>query len=70
MPCAVGVQHVVNVNEETLQDVMDSIGMTEGFDVGLEMSGAAPAMRQMINRMNNGGKIALLGIAPTEFAVD
>ncbi len=44
--------------------------MTEGFDVGLEMSGAAPAMRDMIDVMNNGGKIALLGIAPVEFAVD
>nr|WP_299926750.1 L-threonine 3-dehydrogenase [uncultured Pelagimonas sp.] len=65
-----GVQHVVDVSNETLADLMPQIGMTEGFDVGLEMSGAAPAMRQMINRMNNGGKIALLGIAPTEFAVD
>ncbi len=65
-----GVQHVVDVSNNTLHDVMDDIGMTEGFDVGLEMSGAAPAMRQMISRMNNGGKIALLGIAPTEFAVD
>ena len=65
-----GVQHVVNAKEETLADVMDRIGMTEGFDVGLEMSGAAPAMRDMIDIMNNGGRIALLGIAPTEFAVD
>ncbi len=65
-----GVQHVVDISNNTLHDVMDDIGMTEGFDVGLEMSGAAPAMRQMISRMNNGGKIALLGIAPTEFAVD
>lgn len=65
-----GVQHVVNATEETLSDVMTRIGMTEGFDVGLEMSGAAPAMRDMIDKMNNGGKIALLGIAPTEFAVD
>ena len=65
-----GVQHVVDVQHQTLRDVMQDIGMTEGFDVGLEMSGAAPAMRQMIGRMNNGGKIALLGIAPTEFAVD
>ena len=65
-----GVQHVVNAAEETLSDVMTRIGMTEGFDVGLEMSGAAPAMRDMIDKMNNGGKIALLGIAPTEFAVD
>lgn len=65
-----GVQHVVDVSTENLRDVMDQIGMTEGFDVGLEMSGAAAAMRQMIARMNNGGKIALLGIASTEFAVD
>jgi threonine 3-dehydrogenase len=65
-----GVQHVVNAAEETLSDVMTRVGMTEGFDVGLEMSGAAPAMRDMIDKMNNGGKIALLGIAPTEFAVD
>ena len=65
-----GVQHVVDVSREHLRDVMYEIGMTEGFDVGLEMSGAADALRQMIARMNNGGKIALLGIAPTEFAVD
>ncbi len=64
------VQHVVNAAQEDLRDVMASLGMTEGFDVGLEMSGAAPAMRDMIDKMNNGGKIALLGIAPTEFAVD
>jgi threonine 3-dehydrogenase len=65
-----GVQHVVNATEEDLNDVMARLGMTEGFDVGLEMSGAAPAMRDMIDKMNNGGEIALLGIAPTEFAVD
>ena len=65
-----GVQHVVDVSAEQLRDVMDEIGMTEGFDVGLEMSGASAAMQQMIARMNNGGKLALLGIAPTEFAVD
>ncbi len=65
-----GVQHVVNAQETPLREIMDQLGMTEGFDVGLEMSGAAPAMRDMIDTMNNGGKIALLGIAPTEFAVD
>lgn len=65
-----GVQYVVDVSKTSLRDVMGDIGMNEGFDVGLEMSGAAPAMRQMIERMNNGGKLALLGIAPTEFAVD
>ncbi len=65
-----GVKHVVNAEKQDLKDVMLELGMTEGFDVGLEMSGAAPAMRDMIDKMNNGGKIALLGIAPTEFAVD
>lgn len=65
-----GVQTVVNAKEEKLTDVMAQLGMTEGFDVGLEMSGSAPAMRDMIGTMNNGGKIALLGIAPTEFSVD
>lgn len=65
-----GVKHVVNAEHENLNDVMASLGMTEGFDVGLEMSGAAHALRDMIDKMNNGGKIALLGIAPTEFAVD
>jgi len=65
-----GVQHVVDVGRQQLQDVMRDLGMTEGFDVGLEMSGASQAMQQMIRNMNNGGKVALLGIAPTEFAVD
>ena len=65
-----GVKHVVNAAQQDLSDVMKDLGMNEGFDVGLEMSGAAPALRDMIDKMNNGGKIALLGIAPTEFAVD
>lgn len=67
---SMGLRHVVNAAEEDLADVMVRLGMREGFDVGLEMSGAAPALRDMIDKMNNGGKIALLGIAPTEFSVD
>lgn len=65
-----GVQHTVNAAEERLPEVMRQLGMTEGFDVGLEMSGAAPAFRDMIDAMNNGGKIAILGIAPTGFEID
>ncbi|MEO1611976.1 MAG: L-threonine 3-dehydrogenase, partial [Pseudomonadota bacterium] len=65
-----GVPHCVNPTKRSLRETMADIGMTEGFDIGLEMSGAAPAMRDMIGAMNNGGKIALLGIAPVEFAVD
>jgi len=66
----VGIEYVVNASEEKLSDVMKNIGMTEGFDVGLEMSGAAIAFRDMIDKMNNGGKIAILGIAPTSFEID
>jgi len=65
-----GVQHTVDASKEDLRDVMRRIGMTEGFDVGLEMSGAAPAFRDMIDVMNNGGRIAILGIAPTAFEID
>jgi threonine 3-dehydrogenase len=65
-----GIDHVVDASKQNLTDVMRKIGMTEGFDVGLEMSGAAPAFRDMIDKMNNGGKIAILGIAPTGFEID
>ncbi len=65
-----GVDIVVDAVRENLADVMARIGMREGFDVGLEMSGAAPAMRDLIRHMNNGGKVALLGIAPEGFAID
>jgi threonine 3-dehydrogenase len=65
-----GVDHVVDASQEDLGQVMRAIGMREGFDVGLEMSGAAPAFRDMIDKMNNGGKIAILGIAPAAFEID
>ncbi len=66
----VGIEHVVDVRSEKLREVMPRIGMREGFDVGLEMSGAAPAFRDMIDVMNNGGKIAILGISPAAFEID
>ena len=65
-----GVDYVVDASREDLADVMQAIGMREGFDIGLEMSGAAPAFRDMIDKMNNGGKIAILGIAPAGFEID
>ena len=65
-----GVNYVVNAEKEDLQDVMENIGMQEGFDIGLEMSGAAPAFRDMIDKMNNGGKIAILGLSSTGFDID
>ena len=65
-----GVEHVVDASKEDLGAVMARIGMVEGFDVGLEMSGAARAFRDMIDVMNNGGKVAILGIAPAGFEID
>jgi threonine 3-dehydrogenase len=49
---------------------MKSLGMTEGFDVGMEMSGNAAAFRDMLRTMHHGGKIAMLGIPPDEMAID
>ncbi|WP_337023860.1 MULTISPECIES: L-threonine 3-dehydrogenase [unclassified Pantoea] len=65
-----GVTRAVNVAQENLRDVMAELGMTEGFDVGLEMSGAPPAFRTLLEVMNHGGRIALLGIPPGEMAID
>jgi threonine 3-dehydrogenase len=49
---------------------MEELGMTEGFDVGLEMSGAPPAFRTMLDTMNHGGRIAMLGIPPSDMSID
>jgi threonine 3-dehydrogenase len=65
-----GVTRAVDVSREKLTDVQAELGMDEGFDVGLEMSGNASALRDMIANMSHGGKIALLGIPPEEFAID
>ena len=65
-----GATRTVDVSKENLQDVMDELGMSEGFDVGLEMSGVPVAFRDMLNKMNHGGKIAMLGIPPQDVAVD
>ena len=65
-----GATRTVDVSKENLQDVMDELGMSEGFDVGLEMSGVPVAFRDMLNKMNHGGKIAMLGIPPQDVAAD
>ncbi len=65
-----GATRAVRADRHTLREVMDSVGMTEGFDVGLEMSGSPVALRNMIGAMNNGGKVALLGILSKEAAID
>ncbi len=65
-----GATRAVDVSREKLSDVMGELGMTEGFDVGLEMSGNASAFRGMIDGMANGGRIALLGILPDDASID
>ncbi|KUJ84282.1 L-threonine 3-dehydrogenase [Microbulbifer flavimaris] len=65
-----GATRAVNVSREKLTDVMNELGMSEGFDVGLEMSGVPVAFRDMLAAMNHGGKIAMLGIPAGEMAID
>ncbi len=67
---SLGIEYTVNVNEEKLPDMMRRIGLKEGFDVGLEMSGSPQAMRDMIEAMNTGGRVAILGLPAAPFAVD
>src|SRR4026208_1133534 len=65
-----GATLAVNVKHTSLRDVQKKLGMKEGFDVGLEMSGNPAAFRDMIDNMCHGGKIAILGIPPKEIAID
>jgi threonine 3-dehydrogenase len=65
-----GATRTVNVAREELTEVMRQLGMKEGFDVGLEMSGNGAAFRQLLEVMNHGGKVALLGIMPGPEAID
>jgi threonine 3-dehydrogenase len=65
-----GADRTVNVTREKIDDVEKRLGMHEGFDVGLEMSGNASAFRDMIDHMCHGGKIAMLGIPSEEIAID
>ena len=60
----------VNVTDEDLNDVVHELGLREGFDVGLEMSGSQAALDQMVDALVMGGKIALLGIPPGQSPVD
>ncbi|MBR3344606.1 MAG: L-threonine 3-dehydrogenase [Solobacterium sp.] len=65
-----GATTVVDLNTEKLEDVMKEIGMQEGFDVGLEMSGSQTALNDMIHLMKHGGNIALLGLQENNAVVD
>jgi threonine 3-dehydrogenase len=65
-----GASRAVNVAREDLRAVMRELGMKEGFDVGLELSGNGKAFRQLLEVMNHGGRVALLGIMAGEEAID
>ena len=65
-----GATRAVNVANTSLADVMKELGMVEGFDVGMEMSGVPSAFQSLLAAMNHGGKVALLGIPPSNTAID
>jgi threonine 3-dehydrogenase len=65
-----GVTLAIDPRETKLAEVQKELGMSEGFDVGLEMSGNASAFRDMLANMSHGGKIAMLGIPEGEMAID
>jgi threonine 3-dehydrogenase len=65
-----GVTRAVDVRETKLGDVQKELGMTEGFDVGLEMSGNSAAFREMLGNMSHGAKVAMLGIPSEPMAID
>jgi len=66
----IGVTLAADVTETTLRDTMRRLGMREGFDVGLEMSGRPAALREMLANMTHGGKIAMLGLPAADFGID
>jgi len=65
-----GASRVIDVREEKIRDIQKELGMTEGFDVGLEMSGNGAAFRDLLANMNHGGRVAILGIPPNATAID
>jgi len=66
----IGVTLAANVTETRLADVMAKLGMREGFDIGLEMSGKPAALQEMLSSMTHGGKIAVLGLPTEAFGID
>jgi threonine 3-dehydrogenase len=64
------VDLALNVKQMSVRDAQKKLGMKEGFDVGLEMSGSAAALRDMIHNMAHGGRIAILGIPSEEIVID
>ena len=65
-----GATVALNVAQDSIDDTMKTLGMTEGFDVGMEMSGNPQAFRDLLRAMHHGGNVALLGIPPGDMAID
>ena len=65
-----GADAVVDVSKERVRSAQERLGMREGFDVGFEMSGSAKALPEMIENMNHGGRMALLGLPAEPYAID
>jgi len=65
-----GATHTINVSRDSIGDLQAQLGMREGFDVGLEMSGNPQAFNDLVNNMCHGGKIAMLGIPEKNMAID
>ncbi len=65
-----GIDYAIDISKETISEVQEQLGMKEGFDVGMEMSGSPQALRGLIESMKNGGNIAILGIPGKETAID
>ena len=65
-----GASVALNVTRDSIDDTMQALGMEEGFDVGMEMSGNPTAFRDLLRTMHHGGKVALLGIPPDNTAID
>jgi threonine 3-dehydrogenase len=65
-----GATRAINVTSQTIDETMQELGMVEGFDVGMEMSGNPQAFRDLLRTMHHGGKIAILGIPPGDMAID
>lgn len=70
LAASLGATRTVNVTRESLTDVQRELGMREGFDVGLEMSGNAQAFNDMLSNMCHGGKVAILGIPGEQTAIN
>jgi threonine 3-dehydrogenase len=65
-----GATMTLDVRSQSIRDAQEALGMKEGFDIGLEMSGTSAALQEMLANMCHGGKIALLGLLPRHTSVD